>query len=145
MYKDVNIEKIKVLEKDIIDTLIELKTILSMEEKDFIKDKKSIYSLRYILIEIVESMASICNHIITRVKGEIPQGYPDCFEKLRENKIITIELSENLKKISKLRNILIHKYWQIDDLKVFNSAKKNFDDFEKFLKEINKFLGLENI
>jgi len=74
------------------------------------------------------------------VTGQVPKGYPDCFEKLSDAKIITRKLSMNLKKLAGLRNILIHKYWEIDDRKVFQSAKENIGDFEEFLNQLNKFV-----
>jgi uncharacterized protein YutE (UPF0331/DUF86 family) len=70
----------------------------------------------------------------------VPKGYPDCFEKLSTAQIITEELGERLKKAASLRNIVIHKYWEIDDHKVFNSVKENIGDFEEFLKQINEFI-----
>lgn len=70
----------------------------------------------------------------------MPKGYPDCFEKLSTAQIITEELGERLKKAASLRNIVIHKYWEIDDHKVFNSVKENIGDFEEFLKQINEFI-----
>ncbi len=85
-------------------------------------------------------MANICNHILTRIIGQVPKGYPDCFEKLSDAKIITGKLSDKLKKVASLRNILIHKYWEIDDRKVFKSAKENIGDFEEFLRQINEFI-----
>ena len=140
MYKEVNTEKINTLSKDLLDTVSELKSIINARESVFIKDTKNIYSLRYLLIEAVEAMANICNHILTRVTGQVPKGYPDCFEKLSEAKIISKELGERLKKLAGLRNILIHKYWTIDDRKVFKSAKGNIGDFEEFLRQIIKTL-----
>ena len=85
-------------------------------------------------------MANICNHILARMTGQVPKGYPDCFEKLSDARIISRELSEKLKKVASLRNIIIHKYWEIDDRKVFKSAKENIGDFEEFLRQINKFI-----
>lgn len=85
-------------------------------------------------------MANICNHILTRVTGLVPKGYPDCFEKLSEAKIITKNLGDMLKKAASLRNIIIHKYWEVDDRKVFKSVKENISDFEEFLKQINEFI-----
>jgi len=115
--------------------------LISLEEEAFLKDRKNIYTLRYLLIEAVEAMANICNHILTRLKGQVPKGYPDCFEKLSDAGIITKELGNKLRKVASLRNIIIHKYWEIDDRKVFNSAKVNINDFEEFLKQINEILG----
>jgi uncharacterized protein YutE (UPF0331/DUF86 family) len=140
MYKEINTEKIKTLGKDLLDTVSEIKSITSIKEEVFVKERKNIFSLRYLLIEAVEAMANICNHILTRVTGQIPKGYPDCFEKLSEAKIITKKLGRNLKKLASLRNILIHKYWDIDDRKVFKSAKENIGDFEEFLRQIYKFI-----
>lgn len=119
MYKEINIEKIKTLEKDLIDTIIEIKSMLEVKEEIFLKDKKSVFALRYLLIEAIEAMASIGNHILTRIKGMVPRGYPDCFEKLAEGELISHELGNKLKKLASLRNIIIHKYWAIDDSKVF--------------------------
>jgi uncharacterized protein YutE (UPF0331/DUF86 family) len=140
MFKEINIEKIKTLEKDLLNTVSEIKSIIATEEEVFIKEHRDIYSLRYLLIESVETMANICNHILTRITGQVPKGYPDCFEKLSDARIITRELGDNLKKIASLRNIIIHKYWEIDNRKVFKSAKENIEDFEEFLRQINKFI-----
>ncbi len=109
-----------------------MKSITAVEKDIFIQEKKDIFSLRYILIEAVESMANICNHILARITGQVPKGYPDCFEKLSDAKIITKELGDKLKKIASLRNIIIHKYWQIDDRKVFKSTKENIGDLGNF-------------
>jgi uncharacterized protein YutE (UPF0331/DUF86 family) len=140
MHKEINTEKIKTLGKDLFDTVSEMKSIIALEEKVYLKEQKNIYSLRYLLIGAVEAMANICNHILTRVTGQVPKGYPDCFEKLSDARIIKSGLGVNLKKLASLRNILIHKYWEIDDRKVFQSAKENVGDLEEFLKQIMSYL-----
>jgi uncharacterized protein YutE (UPF0331/DUF86 family) len=140
VFKEINIEKIKTLEKDLLDTISEIKAVTALEVEVFLEDKKEIYSLRYLLIEAVEVMANICNHILSRTAGQVPKGYPDCFEKLSGAKIITGELGDKIKKAASLRNIIIHKYWDIDDRKVFKSAQENIGDFEEFLKQINRLL-----
>lgn len=122
MSREINIEKVKALEKDLLDTSSGIKSIIAMKEDSFLKDQKNIYSLRYLLIEAVEAMANICNHILARITGQVPKGYPDCFEKLSDAKIITKELADRLKKVTSLRNIIIHKYWEIDDSKVFKGV-----------------------
>lgn len=140
MSREINIEKVKALEKDLLDTSSGIKSIIAMKEDSFLKDQKNIYSLRYLLIEAVEAMANICNHILARITGQVPKGYPDCFEKLSDAKIITKELADRLKKVASLRNIIIHKYWEIDDSKVFKYTKENVGDLEEFLREINRFI-----
>lgn len=140
MHREINIEKLKTLEKDLSDTISEIRAIIAIEEEDFVRDSKQIYALRYLLIEAVEAMANICNHLLARTTGQVPKGYPDCFEKLSAAKIITEELSGKLTKAASLRNILIHKYWEIDNRRVFRSTRENIGDFEQYLAQVNKFI-----
>ena len=140
MHREINIEKLKTLEKDLSDTISEIRIIIAIEEEVFLKNSKEIYALRYLLIEAVEAMANICNHLLVRTTGQVPKGYPDCFEKLSAAKIITEELSGKLRKAASLRNILIHKYGKIDDKKAFEDIKEGIRDFEAIIKEIEEFL-----
>jgi uncharacterized protein YutE (UPF0331/DUF86 family) len=140
MHREVNIEKLKTLEKDLSDTISEIRTIIAIEEEVFLGNSKEIYALRYLLIEAVEAMANMCNHLLARTIGQVPKGYPDCFEKLSAAQIITEELSGKLTKVASLRNILIHKYWEIDNRRVFRSTKENIGDFELFLQQVNEFI-----
>lgn len=140
MPREINIEKIKTIEKDLLDTSSGIKTLIAVGESAFLKDQKNIYSLRYLLIEAVEAMANICNHILARITGQVPKGYPDCFEKLSDANVIKNDLADRLKKVTSLRNIIIHKYWEIDDSKIFKYTKENVGDFEEYLKQINYFI-----
>jgi len=63
MHKEINTEKINTLGKDLLDTVSELKSITKVAEGVFLKDRKNVYSLRYLLIEAVEAMANICNGV----------------------------------------------------------------------------------
>jgi len=85
-------------------------------------------------------MNNICNHLLARIMGQVPKGYPDCFQKISAAKIITRELGEKITKAASLRNILIHKYWEIDNRRVFRSTRENIGDFELFLREVNEFI-----
>jgi len=38
MHREINIEKLKLLEKDLLDTVSEIKTITSVEEEVFVKN-----------------------------------------------------------------------------------------------------------
>lgn len=86
-------------------------------------------------------MGNICNHLLARITGQVPKGYPDCFEKLSAAKITTEELSGKLTKAARLRNILIGKYSEINNRTIFKSTRENVGDFELFLSQVNEFIG----
>jgi len=54
-----------------------------------------------------------------------------------EEKAIT-DCAKDLIKIMRLRNLLVHRYWIIDDAEVYDSAKKDFGCVDKVSKEHRK-------
>jgi hypothetical protein len=63
MHKEINIEKIKTLEKDLLDTVSEINSIISMER--FYKRTNIYLFLRCLILEA--TAYKICNHILTRI------------------------------------------------------------------------------
>ena len=44
--------------------------------------------------------------------------------------------------MARFRNILVHRYWQINDQKILDYAQNNIGDFSLFLKSIIKYLNI---
>ena len=79
----------------------------------------------------VEICLDIGTFLLSEKKLPIPDTYSLIVKELRENGIIDKELEENMKKLIKFRNIIVHEYLYIDLEKVY----KNFsylDTFRKF-------------
>ena len=116
----------------------------SVEIKDFlkgnVKDKKTIKAIKYNLIEIVEASANILQHILAKDKGIAAGGYLETIEKSREEKIISLFTYKALRPFFEFRNILIHRYWQIEDKLLIKEVKENCRVFDKFIEEIEKYL-----
>jgi len=104
---------------------------LSLDEK---------YSLRYHVVVLVEALGSICLHISIEGFGREPRSYPECFKLLEERGLI--DCSEDLVKIARLRNILVHRYWSIDDAKVYDSIKRNFKCVKQIIESVEMKYGI---
>lgn len=74
------------------------------------------------------------------MKLGVPGEEEDVFDKLEKSKVITKETKEILKAMKGMKNILVHRYGEIDDELVFQKLKHNLSDFETFKKEILEFL-----
>jgi uncharacterized protein YutE (UPF0331/DUF86 family) len=98
------------------------------------------FSMRYLIIQAVEASSSICLHILYEVYNERAEGFPQCFDRLGQKGIIPSHLALNLASSARLRNLLVHRYWEIDDEKVFKSLEENLGDFEKFITHIRRFM-----
>lgn len=49
-------------------------------------------------------------------------------------------MASRLSSTARLRNLLVHRYWVIDDEKVYENAKKGLGDFEDFTAHVRSFL-----
>jgi uncharacterized protein YutE (UPF0331/DUF86 family) len=96
---------------------------------------------KYILIEIAEAISNILQHILARQKGIAVSGYIDTIIKAKENDIISDELFKQLKPFFDFRNSLIHRYWIIDDSLLIDNIIHGIDDFDTFIREIERYLS----
>ena len=85
----------------------------------------------------------MCNRICTLIVKDLRLGLPsseeDLFEKLEKKGIISKEMKEKLRLMRGFRNILVHRYAEVDDELVFENLK-NINDFREFRKQIISFL-----
>jgi len=110
----------------------EIERIVSKPYVDLTNDEK--YSLRYQIIVLVEAVGSACLHIAMEDFDYEPGSYRDCIRYL-ENSGITVQ-AENIIRIIGLRNLLVHRYWVVDDRRIYESAKNDFQNIKDFLKVV---------
>jgi uncharacterized protein YutE (UPF0331/DUF86 family) len=121
---------------DILEAKAEMEKLLSAGKESFLADKKSALALRYLLIEAVEAITDVCQHLLAKNKGVACNGYVDCIVKAGEHGIIQAALAGKLRKLADLRNNLIHRYWIINDDELFVQCGANLDDFTAFCGQV---------
>ena len=94
------------------------------------------YSIRYNIIVLVGALASLCIHIARRQYNYIPKSYTDAVRFVSEK--LNVAYVNDLVALVRLRIILIHRYWNVDDHKVYDSVKSDFKCIEKLLRVIEK-------
>ena len=136
-----DINRIAKNKADILDVRAQAEQVVSVGKEAFLADKRNSLSLRYLLIEAVEAITDVCQHILAKTKGVACDGYVDCIVKAGNNAIITIELSNKLRRLADLRNSLIHRYWIVNDEELYSISKNNIGDLSDFLDQIDAFVA----
>ena len=72
---------------------------------------------------MIEICADIANHIIADKGYRIPRSYADTFRVLYEKGIIEEEIFKMMENMAKFRNIVVHRYDQVDEYIVINILK----------------------
>jgi uncharacterized protein YutE (UPF0331/DUF86 family) len=86
----------------------------------------------------IECIIDICTLLVKELKLGLPSEEEDLFEKLEKEGIIDLTMKNTLKRMKGFRNILVHRYAEVDDELVF----ENLDNIKDFIKFRDQILNL---
>ena len=89
---------------------------------------------------LVETSIDTCALLVAGLRLGLPGDEDDLFEKLAQQAVISQPLSNTLKRMKGLRNLLVHDYWRINDEIVFDTVRQRLGDFDVFKREILSYL-----
>jgi len=126
------------------DNVSIVKENLPEEFKDFKKArllKDAIYKEIEFSIELVFDICAIIN-------SDLRLGTPETEENIITNieikKVFSEKIINIIKNMKRFRNLLVHKYGDIDDEKAFESISEGLNDFDLIIKEIENVLKKYN-
>jgi uncharacterized protein YutE (UPF0331/DUF86 family) len=89
----------------------------------------------------IESLIDVAALIVSIEKLGLPSDEESIFDMLVKKDILDKEVAEKLKDMKGFRNILIHRYGDVDDRLVYHHLTTCIGDFEDFEKAIKSYLG----
>ncbi len=95
---------------------------------------------RYLYL-VSQAAIDLAEAIIAYKKFRKPSIYSETFEILREESVISPELSEKLIKMAGFRNVIAHMYENVDFEVVYDVLQNKLSDIEEFLKQVQKKIG----
>lgn len=126
--------------KKLQDYLNKLAELQKTGKNEFISDFRNISSAKYLLQVSIECCLDIASHIIASEKLRRPDDYADSFRVLHENKIVSDSLIDSLVEMAKFRNRIVHIYWEVDEIVIYDILQNYLNDFERYIKSISKIL-----
>ena len=124
--------------REVLEAINELKRLASKPYTSLSVDEK--YSMRYNIIVLVEALVALSIHIARNMYNYKPRSYVDAIRYVGGK--IGFSHLDDLVALIRLRNILIHRYWNVDDRKIYDSIKQDFKCVEEFLDAIKKLIGM---
>ena len=123
---------------DVRLVMSELSRLTSKPFEDLSIDER--YSIRYNIIVLVEALVSLCTHIAINDYGVTPRSYREAVVFVSER--LGVKCVSDLEALVALRNLLVHRYWVIDDRKIYENIKGDFNCVEELLRKIvEKYAG----
>ncbi len=136
-----DVEYIEKLLGEIRKSIETAKVVVNLDINNFISDFRNRYTLRMLIIEIIEASANIGIHILREdFNIQTLDSYSEIFRKLVENRVLSHEIGMGIEKLCRLRNLIIHRYWDVDDLRIYSEAKGNgLGIIEGFVREVEEY------
>jgi uncharacterized protein YutE (UPF0331/DUF86 family) len=88
----------------------------------------------------IEHVFDICAILNTDLRLGIPGNDEDIFDHLQMHGILSRSMRQNLKAMKGFRNIVVHRYGQIDDRLAYAILMEHINDFRLFRHEMEDFL-----
>lgn len=138
---NVDIEYAHKLLREAEDALEEITEVTKMEQNEFFENRHARYSLRYLIILVVEILADLATAVLEKDFKVSAESYRDAFLKLAEKNVVKYDLASEMAKLASLRNLLIHRYWDIDDIRIYREAKRNgIMSIRRFIEEMRRYV-----
>ncbi len=121
--------------------LDKIQRLVALPDEQFWGNELHLDSVKLHLIQAIEDAASICTHLIARLGGVAPSAYAECCASLHQRGILDASLAGRLQAMARFRNLLVHRYWQVDDRQVLRIAREEVTDLLEFLRQVGEYLG----
>jgi uncharacterized protein YutE (UPF0331/DUF86 family) len=139
----IDIERVKERAREIRESLEKIRRYAALPNAEFFADERNLYTVMHLLLTAIEATTSLCAHILAKTARKAPSSHAECFEGLRDLGVVDDELASRLVKMVRFRNLLVHRYWEVDPVRVLGYAREDLGDFEDFLAAIESFARQE--
>lgn len=110
------------------------------EEEEYYQNLKTRRACEKTIELAIEQVIDIASMIVSQKKLGIPHSEDDIITTLEKKKVLSQKLVKRIKEMKGFRNILVHKYGEVDDERTYHFLTAELDDFTLFEKEIKLFL-----
>jgi uncharacterized protein YutE (UPF0331/DUF86 family) len=125
------------------DNLRRVQEILQQaDDATLLGDPVRLAALKWHLLLALEDAFALYNQAVAILGGEPPSAYAECFERLAARGVINTALSNRLQAMARFRNLLLHRYWEVDDQRVLQIARNDLGDLEQFVGALSVHFNL---
>jgi uncharacterized protein YutE (UPF0331/DUF86 family) len=136
-----NLEILRKRWEEIERNLVHLELAAALAPDDFISIPDKAEATMFRLVVSIEAAQAICSHLAVRVSSKTPNNPSECFACLAQGGLYEPELAAHLSAMSRFRNLLVHRYWNVEPLQVHGFLASGVADLRAYVKATTKFVG----
>ncbi len=107
----------------------------------FLASFEKIQATKHTLQETMEASLDIANHLLAAKGLPRSETYSGMFLALGEKGLLTRDLADRLAEMAGFRNLLVHRYAEVDNRRVHQILQENLTGLEEFVKQVGQILA----
>jgi uncharacterized protein YutE (UPF0331/DUF86 family) len=121
--------------------IADLRDMAGISEAAFLGNRERQYAVLHALQLAIEASVEIATHICSADNLGIPSSYAEAFDLLERAGTIDPALADDLRRMARFRNRIVHFYGQVDLQLVFGLLQNRLTDFDRYIIAIERYLG----
>lgn len=111
-----------------------------LDFSEFLRDRRARFALRYSIMLMVEALADLAVAILEKDFQVAPRSYREAFTLLAEKGVVAAESASRMERLAALRNMIVNRYWAVDDARVYREAKEGgLEAVRAFIEEVGRY------
>ncbi len=127
--------------KDLEQSLVELQKLQGRSENDLRKDVAFCWSVEHGLQIAIHNVIDIGAHILSSDLKNEWNDYTEVIDKMGQYKMIPEEFSQKIRGFASLRNVIVHRYLDVNLSIIHDVLENHLDNFRQFIGYIEKYLA----
>jgi uncharacterized protein YutE (UPF0331/DUF86 family) len=119
----------------------DLREMATISEAAFLANKERQYAVLHALQLAIEGSLDIATHICAADGLGTPSSYTEAFDLLEKAAVVDAVLADDLRRMARFRNRIVHLYAQIDLPTVYRVLVERLGDFDRYLVAVEGYLG----
>lgn len=104
-----------------------------------IDDPIRLDALKYQLVTAIEACVDVAQHLVASERWTVPDSNADAIRVLADHDVLDRELAASLARAVGFRNVLVHRYVDVDDHVVIDAVER-VREFDDFVEQVGRWL-----
>jgi uncharacterized protein YutE (UPF0331/DUF86 family) len=126
--------------EDLAMSLRMLETFRSASYDSFAEDLRTQWAVEKGLERCIQNVLDVSAHILAAIGGPVPDDYASLLLELGKRRVLPSEFAARVSPMAGFRNILVHRYLDVDLREVYAVLENRLDDFRAFAHHVIGFL-----
>ena len=118
-----------------------LRTLAARDAAEFRRDPIAFHAAQHLLQISIEGMVSIGHEMISDLALPTPESHAQLLETLHGAGVLPDPtMLPRYQAMIRFRNLVVHRYWEVDPARVHEILRDHLGNFERFAKDIVTYL-----